>query len=329
MAITASVPAYEITTRGNLEAPRDVQGDSYNRTYRLLDIDQLKNTCPSEILIFVHGWGLTESKAKERFDRIKMSLEHNNYSVPIIGFSWDSSTSWPEAKVMAKENGPKLAQFIADYKDECKNQHNKDSKIRLIGHSMGSRVVLSTLANLNKDSTWNNIKNNFTIESVHLLGAAVDDEEISMESIDHFNPPESMQPRGVKFAYGPAIEQEVVRFYNLFDPEDNVLQFIYPYFEDNPFFPMSTGGDRALGENGKQKSGIIPPSNYNDTNVRTEIIAADDADGDAVTDDGICILDFCSAEVGDNHGGYIGYRNADGSFRNDGAINVVVAEWKK
>jgi hypothetical protein len=161
------------------------------------------------------------------------------------------------------------------------------------------------------------------------MGAAVDDEEVSTESIDHFNPSSSMQPNGVKFAYGQAIEQEVLRFYNLFDPEDNMLQFIYPYFEDNLFFPTGIDGDRALGENGKQKFGIVPPSNYNDTNVLNEIISDDDVDGDSITDDGICILNICSADVGDNHGGYIGFRNPDGSFTDDGAMNVVIAEWKK
>lgn len=167
------------------------------------------------------------------------------------------------------------------------------------------------------------------LSSVHLMGAAVDDEEVSTESIDHFNPSSSMQPNGVKFAYGQAIEQEVLRFYNLFDPEDNVLQFIYPYFEDNPFFPTGIGGDRALGEIGKQKFGIVPPSNYNDTNVLNEIISDDDVDGDSITDDGICILIICSADTGDNHGGYIGFRNPDGSFMDDGAMNVVIAQWKK
>lgn len=160
------------------------------------------------------------------------------------------------------------------------------------------------------------------------MGATVDDEEVSMESIDHFNPPSSMQLGGVKFAYGQAIAQEVLRFYNLYDPEDNVLQFIYPSFEDNPFFPLGIGGDRALGESGKQKFGIVPPPNYNETNVRTEIISGEDADGDGVTDEGIYILNFCSANTGDNHGGYIGFRNSNGTFRNDGAMDVVVSEWK-
>jgi alpha/beta hydrolase family protein DUF900 len=325
-ALTGFIPSYEITTRGNLDEPHGVQGIGYGN-YSLSDINQLKNTCPPEIAIIVHGWNLTEDKAKERFDRIKMSLEHNKYNVPIIGFSWDSDAEWSVAKSVAKDNGPKLAQFIVDYKVKCKSEH-KDTKVRLIGHSLGARIILSTLDSLNKDRTWNSVNNDFNITSVNLMGATVDDEEVSKRSIDHFNPPESMQPKGIKFAYGQAIEEQVDRFYNLFDPQDNILQFIYPYFEDNPLYPFGVGGDRALGENGKQQFGIASPSNYNDTNVLTEIKSIDDADGDKIRDDDICILGFCSADVGDNHLGYFGFRNTDGTFNDDGAINVVVSEWK-
>ena len=76
----------------------------------------------------------------------------------------------------SKDNGPKLAQFILDYMDNCKNE-NKESKFRLISHSLGARVILSSLESLHKNTIWNN--NNYKITSVHLLGAAVDNEEIS------------------------------------------------------------------------------------------------------------------------------------------------------
>lgn len=38
-------------------------------------------------------------------------------------------------------------------------------------------MVLSSLDSLYKNAIWNN--NNYTISSVHLMGAAVDDEEVS------------------------------------------------------------------------------------------------------------------------------------------------------
>ena len=41
--------------------------------------------------------------------------------------------------------------------------------------------------------------------------------------------------------YGNAIQDEVIKFYNLYNPEDNILQFVYPVFEDT-----------ALGKDGSQ-----------------------------------------------------------------------------
>jgi len=124
------VQPYEITTRGNLPYPTGVQGNGYNNKYPLLNIQQLFNDCPNEIAIIVHGWPLNEAQAKERFDRAKMSLEHNHYSIPIVGFSWDSGTEisrdgWNYAKKIANQDGPKLAHFIFNYKDTCKHQHIK------------------------------------------------------------------------------------------------------------------------------------------------------------------------------------------------------------
>ena len=53
-----------------------------------LDIRNLSNTCPEEVAIFIHGWGLNETEApKERLDRVKMSLEKNNYTHPLVGFN--------------------------------------------------------------------------------------------------------------------------------------------------------------------------------------------------------------------------------------------------
>ena len=76
-------------------------------------------------------------------------------SVPIVGFSWESNTTWANAKQIANENGPELAHFIFDYKNTCKHQHNKDVNVRLVAHSLGARVVLSTLEGLNNIAAWN------------------------------------------------------------------------------------------------------------------------------------------------------------------------------
>jgi esterase/lipase superfamily enzyme len=73
-----------------------------------------------------------------------------------------------------------LAKFIIDFKNNCPN-----SDIRIMAHSLGSRVVLSALDYLFNHQNEFNINNQTSkiIKSVHLMGAAVDNEEISVNSI--------------------------------------------------------------------------------------------------------------------------------------------------
>jgi Alpha/beta hydrolase of unknown function (DUF900) len=317
---TTAVPVYMLTTRGNLDQPHGILGPGYNNNYQFQNINQLFKSCPPESVIFVHGWGIDQNKAKERLDRVKMSLEHNRFTIPIIGFSWDSDKQWLSAELMAKENGPKLADFIINYMETCRQEFGNIVDVRLLGHSMGSRVILSSLNSLHANNRWNN--NNFQIISVDLMGAAVDNEEVSTESIEHYNRPMWLHDlNGVKFPYGEVIGQEVVQFSNLHSPEDNVFERHYPSYE---------GGDRALGENGKQREPEVPtPPNYADIDIQSQLIAASDADAIDGCDFGICELGS-QAGVGDNHAGYIGFRNLDDTdiLVDDGAIDIVVSNWR-
>ena len=93
--------------------------------------------CPNqgEIAIYIHGVWTDETSANEQFNRTAKSLATNNYSIPLIGFSWDSNThlsknGWEVVKNIAKDNGQKLAQFIFDFKNKC-----RDTDTRLIAHS--------------------------------------------------------------------------------------------------------------------------------------------------------------------------------------------------
>jgi Alpha/beta hydrolase of unknown function (DUF900) len=188
-----------------------------------------------------------------------------------VGLSWSSDTLWEPAKIIARENGPMLAHFILDLKEQC-----PDTQIRLLSHSLGARVILSTLDSLHGNSIWNN--NNFTISSVHLLGPAVDDEEVSKDNSDIVSDP--MNAYSVKAAYGQAIEDEVDKFYNLRSSEDNLLE-LYPF---SPFdfaykiYPIFEG-DLALGQTGYQKIPPISlPANYNEKDEKNEIKAIGNAD---------------------------------------------------
>jgi len=208
-----------LTTRNGGNLPVDIGGSGYKDKYDFGKISELTKECPPEIAIFVHGWHHNDLKAKERLDRVKMSLDKNNYTIPLIGLSWPSDKDWDDAKLIAKNTGPKLAKFITNYSDNCKNQNHKDISVRLISHSLGARVLLSTLESLNTNQVWNT--NNYKIASVHLMGAAVDDEEVSK------NPNDIDGDSIIKYTYGKAIQQEVDRFYNLYDPEDNIFNHIH------------------------------------------------------------------------------------------------------
>jgi hypothetical protein len=166
--------------------------------------DSIQNEimCPSqkEIVIYIHGVWTDETSANEQVNRTAMSLQTNNYTTPLIGFSWDSNTlfseeGWKTAKTIAANNGPKLAQFILDFKNKC-----EDSDIRLIAHSLGVAIVNSTLVSLSSNNQEVNTISDFNITSVRLLGAAID--------------------------------KEVDNFYNLRNSEDNMLEYIYKNVEN-------------------------------------------------------------------------------------------------
>ena len=66
-------------------------------------------------------------------------------------------------QIIAKKNGRNLGKFIEDFK-----VNSPDTKIRLIGHSLGTQVILSTLQYLTKKK-----KNIGIVESVYFFGASI------------------------------------------------------------------------------------------------------------------------------------------------------------
>jgi pimeloyl-ACP methyl ester carboxylesterase len=237
--------------------------------------------------------------ASWHFSTVIMSgskLSHNNYRIALIGFSWNSKSNYFMAQDNAKDNGPLLAQFIVDFKKIC-----PDSNIRLMAHSLGAAVAVSTLVSLDTNPTLQvTISNNNTklIKSVHLLAAAIDNKLIVNNS-----------------AFANATEHLVDGVYNLYDPEDDGLQFNREYQGHDP-----------LGLVGAP-SGSAAPSNYNDKNVAHEIPPLSDADGDGNALERF--EDIKPARLwGDNHCGYIGFRQPFvGSLIDDGAMNIVVRDW--
>jgi Alpha/beta hydrolase of unknown function (DUF900) len=315
-----------VSTRGHFDNMTGELLTEHNKTnYTASNIPGLQSgECQNEIAIIVHGWSLNEDKANERFVRANMSLAYNNYTSDnnsIVGFTWDANlneNNWNLAKFIAKDNGPKLAKFILDFKIKCPN-----TDVRLVAHSLGSRVVLSALDNLYNNQKWN--KEKFKVTSVHLMGAAVDDEEVSKDLSYVIKNPAIVKNMskwydvfGIKSAYGKAIENVTSHFYNLFDPKDKALIKKYTIDEN----------DTALGLKEKQE-GITTPSNYNPKNVQDKILALYDADADNNPDFGLNASE--PIEKGDNHAGYFGFIKKTDNKKvliDPGAIKVVVDQWR-
>jgi Alpha/beta hydrolase of unknown function (DUF900) len=318
-----------VSTRGHFSLDTGELRIGHNSTdYDASDIPGLQpgTSCPKEAAIYVHGvWtGIGSSSANLEsetgiFDRARMSLAVNNYSIPVIGFSWDSNTTittngigWSIAKKIAQDNSPKLAHFIFDYKSTC-----QDTDVRIIAHSLGAKVVLNALQDLTGNQGWNS-SGNFKVQSVHLMGAAVNDEQVSTDPSDPDDPGEKV--------YGQSIESQVISFYNLFDTQDNALE--------GPFYPYYEGGETALGLNGAER-GVSLPRNYQDIDVTKEISLLNDANGDNKCDlPNPFIPNYCTiAVIGDNHLGYVGFVSPMNSNNNtlidDGAINIVVDNWRR
>ena len=276
---------------GQLNMSRTIEDyDSYN-------VPGLnRNPCSenNELAVYIHGVWTGQMAVKEQIDRTILSLNLNEYNIPVLGFSWDSNTvvnpsGWTIAKSIATQNGRKLAKFLSDFRTNCPN-HN----IRIIAHSLGAKVVESALINLNNDQVWN--KNSVdNITSIHFIGAAISDRAATKNT-----------------QFGTAIENIVNNFYNLYNPKDNMLRSLY----------LKTENENPLGLFGIKK-GESFPSNYTEQNVMHEIPSLRKASGIYKP-----FVDHAVYESGNNHSGYIGFRGVDGKLKDDGAINIIVADWK-
>jgi hypothetical protein len=329
-----------------------INSTSHNAT-RPVELLLNYSGCIDEGAIYIHGVWTPREEAIEQAERTNTSIEQakNNLSLPtdkklpIFIFIWKGNTElsesgWLDAKSNTIAAGHELAEIIAKSKDVC-----PDDKIRIIAHSLGSRVVLSALDSLENNNTrWKEGGHNLT--SVHIMGAAADHEKVSKNQSDIDD--SSFDDGKV---YGIAIERNVVNFTNLYNPEDDMLERVneteqktdhnqmdvYPLYEK----------DDALGWRGNASIDKVDlPSNYNETNVQNEILAIKDADAGAIIEAPFPACDVfkynsisksfdCTISHtirGDNHKGYIGFRDPNDHSRlisdeGDGAIDVVVSDW--
>jgi len=242
-------------------------------------IPGITDTCASEVMIVVHGFNNSEDKAMNRFGVARQSLLKNDYKGAVVGFSWDadtqydpySMTGYRTGREHALDAGIRLARAIEAMKEKCPLM-----KVRVIGYSMGARVALESL-----------LTTKTTIDSIHLVGAAIDNEEVELGK-----------------RYGAAIERSAGRVFNYFSREDSKLGLFY----------WAREGDRALGKADIEHKDRAP-KNYISVQSSEELPEIDKA-GNVVV----------KGKLGRNHSGYLGTRNDKGELTDDGVMNLVARD---
>jgi esterase/lipase superfamily enzyme len=160
-----------------------------------------------ELAIMIHGFRNDKAGAVEKTVIAKNKLRKLDYLHPVIGYSYDSNIMGAHlmafaqhalsvGQTIAKKNGRNLASFIEDFKSV-----SPKTKIRLLGHSLGSQVILSTVERLSKKD-----KNSGIIDSVYFFGASITADVPSSEK------------------YGPLLEKIINgKIINYYSPTDDVL----------------------------------------------------------------------------------------------------------
>ena len=168
-----------ISTRGfyDLYSGKTIENEPY-RLYPKRDFEALIDS--KDITIMIHGLRNNTSGALTKFVIAKKRLVQLGYKNPVIGYSYDSNTAGVQyitstlhalytGVTIANKNGRNLARFITDFKRKSPN-----TKIRVIGHSLGAHVIQSTIKNLAK-----NVKNKGIIEAVYFFGGSIPNDALS------------------------------------------------------------------------------------------------------------------------------------------------------
>ena len=197
-----------ISTRGfySLDSGITIKNQTYH-LYPKRVFDTLVGT--KEITIMIHGLRNNTSGALTKFVIAKRKLAHLGYKNPVIGYSYDSNTTGAQyilhalhalhiGVIIANKNGRNLAKFVTDFK-----QKSPETKIRLVGHSLGAHVILSTIKNLAK-----NTKNKGIIEAVYFFGGSIPSDALSAKNA----------------SYVQKIVSKKIR--NYYSPHDEVLRVV-------------------------------------------------------------------------------------------------------
>ena len=174
-----------ISTRGfyNLDSGITIKNQPYH-LYPKRIFDALVGA--KEITVMIHGLRNNAPGALTKFVIAKKRLAHLGYKNPVVGYSYDSNTTGAQyisyalhalhtGLIIAGKNGRNLAKFVTDFK-----QKSPETKIRLMGHSLGAHVILSMIDNLAR-----NAKNKGIIEAVYFFGGSIPSDALNSKNGSH------------------------------------------------------------------------------------------------------------------------------------------------
>lgn len=177
-------------------------------SYVLYPSKFFENLRQKEFTIMVHGMRNDTSGALAKFKIAKTRLAQLGYGYPVVGFSYDSNVygahlksyemkAVKTAKIIAEKNGKNLAKFILDFK-----RKSPQTRIRLMGHSLGSVVILHALRHL--------AGNPGIVECVYFFGSSI--------------PAAHMSQKKYGKILQKVVRKKIVNYYSL---QDDVLEHAY------------------------------------------------------------------------------------------------------
>ena len=181
-----------------------------------------------EVVFYLHGWNSTDHSIPQAAT-LERALSQSGYDEPVIAVTWDSNTM-TDGEERADQAAERFADWLTAYA-----QSNPDTTIRVIGHSLGGRVILETLTVLDGA---------VVLETVVPVGAGVLADTVCVER-----------------TYAEGIRQSAVDVYSYYSRNDAVVADV---------FGLVAGGD-GLGAVGSECRSQEPPDNYTDVDV-TDVV---------------------------------------------------------
>ncbi len=236
-AVTESASASDFTGCEDwLDAPEEYpEIDLTDENPSASNFDAIEDE--DEFVVFVHGWlGLDTST--DQAQTLAAALDENECDTPVVAASWEADTrNYWRAEATTETAGQRLASWL-----EADRAELEATTVRLVGHSLGGRVCLEALAALGDDTT---------VESVALVGTAVDDDSVCADG---------------EYADGIETSAEAVSNYHSED-DDSVC---YGYDLQSLSSGLGCAGADCSGGLGAGDSASTP-ADYTDVDVTDEV----------------------------------------------------------